>query len=124
HLAPALLKMRLQQDHAPSFRARRRDMTDTDDPLVQRVRKRDVAALGEFLERRRPQLLAYIERNLGEALRRKLEPVDIFQEVSVSAVQALPTFELGERDPFGWLCHLAEERIIDAHRRFFGTQKR
>lgn len=29
-----------------------------------------------------------------------------------------------EREPFGWLCHVAEQRIIDAHRRYFATAKR
>ena len=28
------------------------------------------------------------------------------------------------REPFGWLCQIAERRIIDAHRRFFGAAKR
>src|SRR5690606_17667982 len=32
--------------------------------------------------------------------------------------------DLGDRNPFNWLCQIAERRIIDAHRRFFGSQKR
>src|SRR5262249_19040407 len=32
--------------------------------------------------------------------------------------------EFEHREPFGWLCQIAERRIIDAHRRFFGAQKR
>lgn len=68
--------------------------------------------------------MAFIERQLGTALRRKVEPDDIFQETSAEAVRALPTTELGDRDPFSWLCQIAERRIIDLHRRFFGSQKR
>jgi RNA polymerase sigma-70 factor (ECF subfamily) len=94
------------------------------DPLLQRLRGGDAAALGEFLDRHRPQLLAYIDRNLGAPLRSKVEPQDVFQELSVSALNALPRTDLSGRDPFGWLCQLAEQRIIDAHRKFFGAQKR
>ena len=96
-------------------------MTDADDPLVGRIRAHDVTALAEFLVAHRRQLLAFIERQLGAALRRKVEVDDAFQEVSV---EALPGAEFEHRDPFGWLCQIAERRIVDAHRRLFGAQKR
>ncbi len=99
-------------------------MDEVEQKLIERLRTGDAAALGEFLTARRLQLLAYIERRLGTALRRKLEPDDLLQEVSAEAIRALPTAALGDRDPFGWLCQIAEYRIIDAHRRFFGSQKR
>lgn len=92
--------------------------------LIQRVRAHDAEALGQFVLARRPQLLAYIEHQLGSALRRKVEPDDILQEVSVEAVRSLAAIDLADRDPFGWLCQIAERRIIDTHRKFFGTQKR
>lgn len=99
-------------------------MTEPDDPLVARVKQHDVAALAEYLQNHRKPLLAFIERQLGEGLRRKVEVDDIYQEVSIEAVRALPEAELGDREPFSWLCQIAERRIIDAHRRFFGAQKR
>lgn len=68
--------------------------------------------------------MAFIERQLGAALRRKVEPEDVYQETSAEAVRALPTANLGDRDPFSWLCQIAERRIIDLHRRHFGAQKR
>lgn len=92
--------------------------------LVDRLRQQDVAALGPYLEERRGPLLGYIEKKLGPALRAKIEADDIFQEVGASALQALPGYELGDRDPFGWLCQLADRRIVDAHRRFFEAGKR
>jgi len=99
-------------------------MATPDNLLLDRVRAKDTTALAEFLEARRPQLIAYIERNLGNALRRKVEAEDVFQEVSVHAIKALDAVELTGRDPFRWLCEVAERRIVDAHRRFFGAQKR
>lgn len=95
-----------------------------DSQLVDRIRQGDAAALADFLEAKRAPLLGYIERQLGAALRRKLEPEDVFQETSAEAVRSLPIVDLSARDPFGWLCQIAERRIIDAHRRFFGAQKR
>lgn len=99
-------------------------MSDTEEVLVERIRRRDPVALGLYLEARRDALLAYIERQLGAALRRKVEPDDIVQEVSVEAVRALPSIDLDGREPLAWLCQVAERRIIDAHRRFFDAQKR
>ena len=94
------------------------------DDCVARIQARDTQALASFLQSHRSQLMAFIERQLGTALRRKVEPDDIFQETSAEAVRALPSVELGDRDPFSWLCQIAERRIIDLHRRHFGAAKR
>jgi RNA polymerase sigma-70 factor (ECF subfamily) len=91
---------------------------------IARLKRHDADALADFLQGHRPQLMAFIERQLGTALRRKVEPDDVFQETSAEAVRALPTTELGDRDPFSWLCQIAERRIIDLHRRYFDAQKR
>jgi RNA polymerase sigma-70 factor (ECF subfamily) len=79
--------------------------------------------LADLMVQRRPQLLAYIERRLGEQLRRKVEPQDVFQEVALVALHAWPTIQLSGRDPFGWLCQVAEQRIVDLSRRY-AAQKR
>ena len=92
--------------------------------LIARIRQRDQQAIADFIASHRQQLMAFIERQLGTGLRRKVEPDDVFQEASAEAVRALPTAELGDRDPFSWLCQIAERRIIDLHRHFFGAQKR
>lgn len=84
----------------------------------------DPQELSDFLTARRGHLLAFIERQLGAVLRRKVEPEDIFQEASADAVRFLPTGDLSGRDPFSWLCQFAERRIIDAHRKFVAAQKR
>lgn len=98
--------------------------TRMSDELIARIHQRDQQALAEFIDGHRSQLMAFIERQLGAGLRRKTEPDDVFQETSAEAVRALATAEIGDRDPFSWLCQIAERRIIDLHRRFFGAQKR
>jgi RNA polymerase sigma-70 factor (ECF subfamily) len=75
----------------------------------------DLAALSDVLEQHRPALMAFIERRLGAALRGKVEPQDIAQEVVVKALRLAPT---NVEDWFRWLCHLAEHCIVDEHRRF------
>ena len=102
-------------------------MSDDDDgleALIAGVRAKDANALAAYIERVRAPLLAFIEKQLSAAMRRKVEAEDILQEASAEAVRALPGIDLAEREPFAWLCQLAEWRIVDAHRRFFGAQKR
>ena len=99
-------------------------MRDDEEVLIQRIRDKDAEALVAFIEMKRMPLLAFIESHLSAALGRKLEAADILQEASMSAVTSLPVFDLSERDPFGWLCQLAEHRIIDAHRKLVAAQKR
>ena len=99
-------------------------MEPEEEAVVLKVRNRDEQALADFIVLKRPQLLAFIDRRLGAALRRKIEADDLFQETSAEAVRSLSDVDLADRDPFNWLCQVAERRIIDAHRRFFGSQKR
>ncbi len=84
----------------------------------------DRETLAVFIAERRAPLLAYIERQLGAALRRKIEPEDILQEVAADALRSVPGYSPAGGELFSWLCQLAERRIIDAHRRFFGARKR
>ena len=92
--------------------------------LLQRLQRGDTEALAEFFEGHRRQLLAYITNHLGTALRHKIEPEDILQETAIQALRYLPETDLSKHDPFGWLCQLAEQRIIDAHRKLVESQKR
>jgi RNA polymerase sigma-70 factor (ECF subfamily) len=93
------------------------------DPLADRVKAGDPAALAAFLEERRPALRAFVVRRLGAVLRGKLEPDDVLQELAVKALRDLP--QAGEmKDPFSWLCHLAEQCIVDGHRRFAADKRK
>jgi RNA polymerase sigma-70 factor, ECF subfamily len=99
-------------------------MSDDEDVLVQRIRTGDRDAFLEFVEQKRLPMLAFIERHQSDALKRKVEAQDILQEITLSAVNSFDTMDLSERDPFSWLCQLAERRIIDTHRKYVGAQKR
>jgi RNA polymerase sigma-70 factor (ECF subfamily) len=99
-------------------------MEDTEAALIQKIKSGDGEALASYISQRSPQLLSFIEKRMSDALRRRVEASDILQDLTTSAWQALPGVEWGDREPFGWLCQQAERRIIDAHRRHFGAQKR
>ncbi|MCA9028246.1 MAG: sigma-70 family RNA polymerase sigma factor [Planctomycetaceae bacterium] len=99
-------------------------MSLSDEQLIEQLKSGDRAALAQFIDRRRPQLTAFIEKRMSDRLRTKVEASDIFQEVTVASLNAVENVELGDRDPFGWLCQQAERRIIDTHRHHFASQKR
>ena len=80
--------------------------------------------LVRFMEAERPKILGYIEKNLGPVLRKKIEPDDIYQELCVAALAAPEQFNVPGRDSFKLLCQIAEQRIIDSHRRLVSAQKR
>ena len=93
------------------------------DALTQRLQAQDPTALGPFIKLHEARLLRFIEGKLGTGVRRKVEAEDLLQEVAATAVDALPRYEMGDRDPYGWLCQLAERRIIDTHRRFAAARR-
>ena len=47
-------------------------MPEDTNAIADRIKRREVAALAEFLVTERPRLLAFIERQLGAALRTKI----------------------------------------------------
>ncbi len=99
-------------------------MSASREELIERIRRKDIDALARFAADESGPLLGYIQRQMGLRLKRKLEPEDVLQEVTAEAARLLHETDLSEREPFGWLCQLAQRRIIDAHRRFFEAQKR
>jgi RNA polymerase sigma-70 factor (ECF subfamily) len=82
----------------------------------------DRSALAEAIVACRPQLLAYIQRRLGTALRQKVEAEDVLQEACAEAVRVWPV-NLGNRSVFAWLCQIAEARLVDQARRFSAAKR-
>lgn len=99
-------------------------MNSHDTQNLAALRSGDEQALVEFLRRNERALLAFIRSRLGTHLRKKVEAEDILQEASMEAVRSLGETDLSNWDPLNWLFQICERRIIDAHRRFFTSQKR
>lgn len=98
--------------------------SESEQALAARLAAGDTSALGPLLEACRAGLIAFIQRRMSDALKSKVDPEDVYQEVAISAVKAIDSVELNEDGAFGWFCGLAERRIVDAHRRHFEAKKR
>lgn len=99
-------------------------MTTDIEELICQIKQGSEPALLEFIEAHRAPLLAFINKNMSDGLKSKVEATDILQEASLSAVESLSQMDFEQKTPFNWLCHLSERRIIDNHRKFFQVQKR
>lgn len=99
-------------------------MTTDIEVLINQIKQASEPALLEFMELHRAALLAFINKNMSDGLKSKVEATDILQEVSLSAVDSLSKMDFEQKTPFNWLCHLADQKIIDNHRKYFQAQKR
>ena len=100
------------------------NQSQTEQHLIQAVRQHDADALAQLLELYQPRLRAFVTQNMSAALQQKVDADDILQEVGMSCVQSLPEINFAEHEPFSWICHVAKRRIMDAGRRYGGSQKR
>lgn len=79
------------------------------------------ALLGEFRE----PLRRVVSLRLDPALARRVDASDIVQDVLIEATQRLKDYLKNPTMPFHlWLQHLAQDRIIDTHRRHRLAQRR
>ena len=95
----------------------------SDEQLINSIRDGDSKSVAIYLQRCRVPLLSFIVKNMSDALRRKIEADDIFQEIGSYAVQNVGEIDFAQHDPFGWFCEIARRRIVDAQRKFT-AQKR
>lgn len=84
----------------------------------------DRAAVAACIESLRPRLLAFITGRMSPALRQRIDPDDIVQEVHLAAGRPAGDDACAGRTVWGRLAYLAELRVIDAHRRHFRAAKR
>ena len=99
-------------------------MSNQDTKLIAAVRSGDENALAEFLQANHESLLAFIRSRIGTQLQKKVEPEDVLQEASIEAVRVLGQTDLSNWEPLHWMFQICERKIIDAHRRYFASQKR
>lgn len=93
--------------------------------LLHRLAEGEEAALERLLERHRPALRQMIEMRMDRMLRRRVDASDIVQDVLVEANRRLPEYLRQRQLPFHlWLRQIARDRMIDAHRRHRGAERR
>lgn len=83
------------------------------------------ARLAVHFTRHRDALRRMVAFRLDERLARRLDPSDVLQEAYLNARQRID--QLDERfahAPFLWLRQIAEQTLIDLHRRHLGAERR
>lgn len=94
--------------------------------LSQQLAAGDTDVLGELLQQVRDRLLRIIEFRLDRRLSGRLDPEDVFQELSLVAAQRLAEYQRSS-DPlpaFVWLRFLAVQKTIELNRIHVGVAAR
>jgi len=86
----------------------------------------DVAAVNRLMERHRDSLRRMVQLRLDQKIQRRIDVSDVVQDVLVEANRRLADYlKTGSQMPFHlWLRQIAQDRIIDAHRRHRVSAKR
>ena len=95
------------------------------DRLLDHARAGDPGAVDKLLGEFREPLRRVIDLRLDPAIARRVDASDIVQDVLLEANQRLTEYLKSPSMPFHlWLRHLAQDRIIDTHRRHRLAQRR
>ena len=95
------------------------------DKLLDDARQGKLGAVDDLLGQFREPLRRVIDLRLDPVLARRVDASDIVQDVLIEANQRLTAYLQSPDMPFHlWLRHLAQDRIIDTHRRHRLAQRR
>lgn len=93
--------------------------------LLDKVRHGEAQAVDQLLVRHRNPLRRMIDLRLDPALAGRVDASDIVQDVLLEATRRLAEYLKNPLMPFHlWLRHIAQDHIIDAHRRHRLAQRR
>jgi RNA polymerase sigma-70 factor (ECF subfamily) len=93
--------------------------------LLANAKGGDRAAVNRLLERHRVSLRKLISLRLDRQIARRVDASDVVQDVLLEANTRLQDYLADPRMPFHlWLRQLAQDRMIDLHRRHRGAQRR
>lgn len=100
------------------------DQHDTE-KLLAAAREGDGSAVNQLLERHRAAIRRMIDLRMDGMIKRRVDASDIVQEVMIEANRRLADFIANPVMPFHlWLRQMAQDRLIDAHRRHRGAGRR
>ena len=93
--------------------------------LLGEAKAGDEEAINRLLERHRRAVHRMVQLRLDQKIRRRVGVSDVVQDVFVEASRRLRDYLQNPLMPFHlWLRHIAQDRIIDAHRRHRTSAKR
>lgn len=97
----------------------------TPSSLEERVRAGDRVALAELMAEQQAALRRFVQFRLDPRLRGRLSASDVLQEIYLSAQQRLDHFREQVDMPFRvWVRLLANQRLVDAHRKHLSAKAR
>jgi RNA polymerase sigma-70 factor (ECF subfamily) len=100
------------------------DLNETQ-TLLDRARGGDQAAFEELFNRHRARLRRAIAMRMDRRVAARVDASDILQETYLEAFTRLPKYLQQEGMPFYlWLHWIAREKVLGAHRRHLGAEKR
>ena len=98
---------------------------EEEEHLVNQVIHGDKAALGKLFDHHRDRLWRIVNFRLDQRLRGRVDSDDVLQETYLAAEQRIEHFlHDSPQGFFIWLRLLANQTMIDIHRRHLGTQSR
>lgn len=93
--------------------------------LLAIAREGDAEAVNRLLERHRDALRRLVQMRLDQRIQRRLDVSDVVQDVLVEANRRLPEYLANPILTFRvWIRQIAQDRLIDAHRRHRVSAKR
>ena len=93
--------------------------------LLAEAKGGDRSAINRLLERHRQSLRKLIQWRLDRRLAQRVDASDIVQDVLLEANSRLQSYLQNPQMPFHlWLRQLAQDQIVDMHRRHRGAQRR
>ena len=99
-------------------------MVDDEAALLARLQAGDDAAFGPLFEGQRDRLRRMVQFRLDPRLVGRVDPDDVVQEVFLDAQQRLYAFRQDAQSLPFWLRLVAQQTLIDLHRRHLGAGKR
>src|SRR6187401_640211 len=100
------------------------DVEKTQD-LLAHAKQGDADAVNRLLDRHRDSLRRMVQLRLDQRIQKRIDVSDIVQDVLVEANRRLQDYLVTPVMPYHlWLRQIAQDRIIDAHRRHRASAKR
>src|SRR5215510_14692934 len=93
--------------------------------LLAGAKQGDSAAVNNLMDRHRDSLRRMVQMRLDHKVQRRVDVSDVVQDVLVEANRRLQDYLANPVMPYHlWLRQIAQDRIIDAHRRHRASAKR
>jgi RNA polymerase sigma-70 factor, ECF subfamily len=93
--------------------------------LLAAARAGDGTAVNQLLDRHRLAIRRMIDLRMDQMIKRRVDASDIVQDVLIEANRRLAEYLQNPIMPFHlWLRQMAKDRLIDAHRRHRGAERR